>query len=168
METEKLKFKIELYATAWNKPPIAEIKINEVNVKSTTDDDSYFKNEITGTKDNPTIIEFEHTFENEKSYTLDIIRTGKDGKQTIIKNNKIIKDQLLHIKYIEIDEIDIGALIYEGIYTPIYPEPWTSQQTKMGNKPPETIKNSPDLGHNGTWSLSFSSPFYMWLLENLY
>ena len=107
-------------------------------------------------------------FENEKSYTLDIIRTGKDGKQTIIKNNKIIKDQLLHIKYIEIDEIDIGALIYEGIYTPIYPEPWTSQQTKMGNKPPETIKNSPDLGHNGTWSLSFSSPFYMWLLENLY
>ena len=47
MATEKLKFKLELYATMWNKPPIADISIDSKN---------YFKEEITGTKDKPTPI----------------------------------------------------------------------------------------------------------------
>ena len=49
METEKLKFKIELYATMWNKPPIVDISI---------DDKSYFNSKIESTKDSPTTIEF--------------------------------------------------------------------------------------------------------------
>ena len=159
MATEKLKFKLELYATMWNKPPIADIKINEK---------SYFKEEIASTKDKPTIIEFEHELEEGKSYNLIIHRLGKNKTQTIVENEKIVKDQLLQIKSIEIDEIDLGSLIYEGVYKPTYPEPWASQQAKAGNKLPETLKNVTQMGHNGTWTLSFTSPFYMWLLENLY
>ena len=49
MATETLKFKLELYATMWNKPPVANIKINEK---------SYFNEEIASTDDKPTIIEF--------------------------------------------------------------------------------------------------------------
>ena len=159
MATEKLKFKLELYATMWDKPPIADIKINEK---------SYFKEEIASTKDKPTIIEFEHELEEGKSYNLIIHRLGKNKTQTIVENEKIVKDQLLQIKSIEIDEIDLGSLIYEGVYKPNYPEPWASQQAKAGNKLPETLKNVTQMGHNGTWTLSFTSPFYMWLLENLY
>ena len=80
----------------------------------------------------------------------------------------ILKDQMLHIKSIEIDEIDIGALVYEGVFTPIYPEPWASQQRESGNELPETFKNVTQMGHNGSWSFTFGSPFYLWLLENLY
>jgi hypothetical protein len=159
MATEKLKFKLELYATMWDKPPVANIKINEK---------SYFNKEITSTEDKPTIIEFEHEFEEDKSYNFIIDRLGKDKNQTIVENEKIVKDQLLHIKSIEIDEIDIGSLIYEGVYKPEYPEPWATQQTKIGNKLPETLKNVTKMGHNGTWTFTFTSPFYMWLLENLY
>ena len=159
MATEKLKFKLELYATMWNKPPIADISIDSKN---------YFKEEITSTKDKPTIVEFEHELEESKSYNLIIDRSGKNKRETVVEDGKIVKDQLLHIKSIEIDEIDIGSLIYEGVYKPEYPELWASQQAKAGNKLPKTIKNSPDLGHNGTWTFSFTSPFYMWLLENLY
>ena len=159
MATEKLKFKLELYATMWDKPPVANIKINEK---------SYFNEEIASTDDKPTIIEFEHELEEGKSYNLIINRLGKDKNQTIVEDGKIIKDQLLHIKSIEIDEIDIGSLIYEGVYKPAYPKMWAIQQKEAGNKLPETLKNSPDLGHNGTWTFTFSSPFYMWLLENLY
>ena len=159
MTTEKLKFKLELYATMWDKPPIADIKINEK---------SYFKEEITGTKDKPTIIEFEYELEEGKSYNLIINRSGKNVTQTKIEDGKIVKDQLLHIKSIEIDEIDIGSLIYEGVYKPKYQEPWATQQTKAGNKLPETLKNVTQMGHNGTWTFTFKSPFYMWLLENLY
>ena len=159
MAIEKLKFKLELYATMWDKPPVADIKINEK---------SYYKEEITSTEDKPTIIEFEHEFEENKSYNFIIDRLGKDKNQTIVENEKIIKDQLLHIKSIEIDEIDIGALVYEGVYKPNYPEPWATQQAKAGNKLPETFKNVNRIGHNGTWTFTFESPFYMWLLENLY
>ncbi len=159
MATEKLKFKLELYATMWDKPPIADIKINEK---------SYFKEEITGTNDKPTIIEFEHELEENKSYNFIIDRLGKDKKQTIVEDGKIVKDQLLHIKSIEIDEIDLGSLIYNGVYKPNYPEPWASQQAEAGNKLPESYKNVTQMGHNGTWTFTFESPFYMWLLENLY
>ena len=116
----------------------------------------------------PTIIEFEYELEEGKPYNIIIDRVDKDINQTVVKDGKIIKDQLLHIKSIEIDEIDIGALVYEGVYKPDYPEPWASQQAEAGNKLPKTLKNVTQMGHNGTWTFTFTSPFYMWLLDNLY
>jgi len=160
MATEKLKFKIKLYATTWDKPPVAEIKINSK---------SYFKAEITGTEQDPTMIEFLAELDSGSKYNLIIDRSGKSKNQTVVDNQgKILKDQLLHIKSMEIDEIDIGTLVYEGIYSPNYPEPWATQQRTQGVELQETFKNVTAMGHNGTWSLSFESPFYMWLLENLY
>ena len=160
MATEKLKFKIEFYATMWDKPPHAEVLINDI---------SHYKGEILGTKDKPTLIEFEQELEENKSYDLTIHRTGKAKNQTVInEKGDILKDQLLHIKSIEIDEIDIGGLVYEGVYTPIYPDPWATQQRHEGNELKESFKNVTIMGHNGKWSFTFGSPFYMWLLENLY
>lgn len=160
MATEKLKFKLELYATMWDRPPHADILI---------DDKNYFKGVITGTEDKPTLIDFEAEFEENKGYNLVINRSGKGKNQTLINDKgDILKDQLLHIKSIEIDEIDIGALIYEGIYTPRYPEPWATQQREAGIELRNSFKNVTQIGHDGEWSLAFSSPFYMWLLENLY
>ena len=56
MATEKLKFKIKLFATMWDKPPHAEIFIN---------DQSLCKKNITGTEDKPDLIEFEYELEEE-------------------------------------------------------------------------------------------------------
>jgi hypothetical protein len=160
MASEKLKFKIQLYSTHWDKAPGAEIFVNNK---------SFYKDTITGTEKNPTLIEFEEQLEEGQKYNFTIRRTGKDSTQTIIDNDKkIIKDQLLHIKSIEIDEIDIGSLVYEGVYAPEYPEPWYSQQVQKGETPDKSFKNVTAMGHNGTWTLAFESPFYMWLLENLY
>ena len=160
MATEKLKFKLELYATMWDKPPHAEILI---------DDNSHFKGDITGTEDKPDLIEFEQELEEEKEYNLIIKRSGKTKNQTLInEKGDILKDQLLHIKSMEIDEIDTGALVYEGIYTPKYPEPWATQQREAGTKLEESFKNVTQMGHDGEWKFKFASPFYMWLLENLY
>ena len=159
MKTEKLKFKLEVYGTYWNQVPIVEILINDY---------SHYKKPINGTEKEPTIIEFEHELTEGEKYSLIIERSGKDRGQTVVEDGKITKDQLLHIKSIEIDEIDIGALVYEGVYTPTYPEPWATQQRSAGNALPESFKNVTTIGHNGRWELGFTSPFYMWLLENLY
>ena len=160
MATEKLKFKLELHATMWDKPPVAEILIN---------DKSYFNDDITGTEDKPQVIEFEHEFDEGKEYELVIKRSGKTVSQTVVNDKgDILNDQLLNIKSIEIDEIDIGSLVFEGIYTPEYPEPWAAQQRESGTELQESFKNVTQMGHNGTWQFKFASPFYMWLLENLY
>jgi hypothetical protein len=160
MATEKLKFKLELYATMWDNPPVAEIAI---------DDTSIVKKDITGTEDKPDVIEFEHELTEGENYGLIIKRSGKGKSQTVVnQKGDILKDQLLHIKSIEIDEIDIGSLVYEGVYTPDYPEPWASQQRESGQELRESFKNVTKMGHNGTWSFKFTSPWYMWLLENLY
>ena len=160
MGTEKMKFKIGLYATMWDQPPHAEILINE---------HSHFKGEITGTEDKPDVIEFQHELEEGKEYSLAIMRSGKSKNQTVInEKGDILKDQLLHIKYMEIDEIDIGALVYEGVYAPDYPEPWATQQREAGVELKESFNNVTQMGHDGKWEFKFASPFYMWLLENLY
>ena len=160
MGTEKLKFRLELYATMWDKPPHAEILIN---------DENHFKGEITGTEKKPDVIEFDVTLDEGKEYNIVINRSGKSKGQTVVNNKgDIIKDQLLHIKNIEIDEINIGSLVFEGVYTPQYPEPWATQQRDAGLELQESFKNVTQMGHNGTWTFKFESPFYMWLLENLY
>ena len=160
MGTEKLKFKLELFATMWDRPPHAEIMIN---------DRSFFKGDITGSEDKPDVIEFEHELIESEPYNLIVKMSGKNTSQTVInEKGDILNDQLLNIKSIEIDEIDIGGLVYEGVYTPTYPEPWATQQKDAGVKLQESFKSVTRMGHNGVWSFEFQSPFYMWLLENLY
>ena len=160
MATEKLKFKLELYATMWDTPPHAEILV---------DDQSHFKGDITGTEEKPNVIEFEQELEEDKEYILTIDRSGKGRNQTVVNDKgDVLKDQMLYIKNIVIDEIDIGALVYEGVYTPQYPEPWGTQQREAGFELQHSFKNATKMGHDGEWRLVFASPFYMWLLENLY
>ena len=160
MGTEKLKVKLELYATMWDQPPHAEILIN---------DKSFVKKEITGSESDADVIEFEHEFVEGEKHCLIIRYSGKGKNQTVVnEKGDILKDQLLHIKSIEIDEINLGAIVYEGEYTPEYPEPWATQQRESGNDLKESYKNVTQMGFNGEWKLKFESPFYMWLLENLY
>jgi len=160
MATEKIKIKLELYATMWDKPPVAEIAINSKNI---------IKKEITGSESSPDVIEFEQELQEDSTYSLIVNRSGKGKNQTVLnEKGEIIKDQLLHIKKIEIDEIDLGDLVYEGVYTPDYPEPWATQQRESGNDLKDSFKNVTQMGFNGEWKFTFSTPFYMWLLENLY
>jgi hypothetical protein len=144
----------------WDKPPHAEIIIGGTK---------HFAGAITGTEEKPDVIEFTHELTEGDTYEMVIHRSGKTAKQTVVnEKGDLLKDQLLHIKNIEIDEIDIGALVFEGVYRPEYPEPWFTQQRELGHEQPETLKNVTCMGHNGTWTFKFTSPFYMWLLENLY
>ena len=160
MATEKLKFKLELFATMWDKPPHAEILI---------DGKSYYNSEITSTEDKPTLIEFEAEVDEDKKVDLIINRSNKGVNQTVVnEKGDILKDQLLHIKRIEIDEIDLGSLVFTGLYTPKYPEPWATQMAESGKELRESFTNVTQMGHDGEWKFTFITPFYMWLLENLY
>jgi hypothetical protein len=70
-------------------------------------------------------------------------------------NYNIINDLLLHIKSIEIDEIDLNKLYWEK----------SKFVSEDATRP--VLTNCIDLGWNGEWQLEFDSPFYIWLLENI-
>jgi hypothetical protein len=70
-------------------------------------------------------------------------------------NYKIIGDMLLNIVSCEIDEIDLGNLIYDK--TEFIPDDRT--------KP--ALRVCVNLGFNGAWCLRWTNPFYIWLLENI-
>ena len=158
MASETVNFQIGLYSEYWKEAPQVEIFINDTPLGLHT---------ITESKENPKIIKFKHTLE-EGPVCLKLKRTGKDLTQTVTKDGEIVKDQVLCIKEIFIDEIDIASLVFHGVYTLEYPEPWATQQKAKGKELPVSFREVTRLGHNGTWEFKFDSPFYMWLLENLY
>ena len=79
----------------------------------------------------------------------------------------------LQVPKILIDDIDLGVLAYNGVYTPQYPEPWYTDQCNAGNTPKPTIGGGSDgsaclfMGWEGKYELEFRTPLYEWLLENI-
>jgi len=76
----------------------------------------------------------------------------QDGDTVLDENNNILKDVVLNIDNIEIDEIELEQLLWIN-----------SEYTSDVGKINECV----NLGWNGFWKLSFSVPTYLWFLENL-
>ena len=79
-----------------------------------------------------------------------------DGDTVIDKDNNIVNDVVLNIDKIIIDEVDLGSLLWSA--STYYP---------AGEHSPDSLDNCVNLGWNGSWELPFSSPTYLWLLDNL-
>ena len=154
-ESENVEFKIVLDSNWHNEPPKYEILLNdevieygEVTEKESNDEEKV----ITFTRDL-----------NEGEHVLKIRLLDKKSKHTMVdENGNILADQLLNIKQIEIDEIELDYLFYSiGKY---HKQTSAKPLTFDDNPLPESYKN---LGYNGEWRLTFNVPTYMWFLENL-
>jgi len=142
---EKFNFRLELFSTMWDKPPHAKINLNGV---------TFFDQDVNATQDQPEVIKFQYTFNHGDHYDLCIEMSGKDNSQVVVdEQGNTIKDQLLHIKTIEIDDINIKDLLNEGVYT---------------SKEHGSLTHVNSMGFNGKWVLSFKSPFYIWMLDILH
>lgn len=140
MNTEKVSIEINLCSTYWDVIPRAKVKLDGVVL---------FQGEVS----QPLTLKHEFNL-IEGDHVIEVLLTNKDGRRdTIMENGKIVKDMLLTIDSVVLDDIDLGYLVTTGS---IY-------ETDEGNK----HTNMTNLGWNGSWKLPFTSPVYMWLLENL-
>lgn len=157
MSTEKIHFKIGLSGTYWEKKPHFTISI---------DDKEYVNAHITKESDATEFVEFDCEVEEEKSHVLRIRFDNKDLSD-VVKDNPdpvnftIVKDMLLNLVSIEVDDIDLGNLphlisVYKYDAPQDYPEVGSTEIDRCVN-----------FGTNGTYELEFSSPFYLWLLEKI-
>ena len=88
--------------------------------------------------------------------TLEIKLLNKEDSDTVQNEDKsaIVKDMLLNVESLEIDDIDLDSL------------KWTASKFVPVDTTKPTLESCVNLGWNGTYSLTFTSPFYLWLLEN--
>lgn len=155
MRTETIEFAIVLDPQHWSHPPGAEIAINNTVIW-----DNFVARRTT--------VRFQHTLQHGQTQSLTIRRYNKVNDQpTALHGMK--KDQLLTIQQITIDGVDIQNIIYSrSWYEPDYPEPWAQQQQELGQELLSQVPGETVLGHNGVWHLTFESPFYRWLMDDVW
>ena len=140
---ETLSFRIGLSGTYWNKKPQYTVLFNGSKQAEGKCDESL------------SYIEFSVDVVEEQEHILEIRLENKTDSDTVIQDNEIAKDMLLNIDSIEIDEIELGEI------------KWNLSKFVADNPNRETLECCVNLGWNGSYQLKFTSPFYLWLLENM-
>lgn len=147
-EVENLSFSITLSGVFWNKKPKYTVVL---------DDEIITSGEILDSKQE--VIKFSKDIE-EGQHFLKIRLENKTDSDTVIENGHILKDMLLNVDDIEIDDIPLGNLLWSAEYHLDEPHLYNGEKIT-------SLSKCVNLGWNGTYELKFSSPFYIWLLENL-
>ena len=156
-DSEKLHVKLGISGTYWKKVPHYKILFNGDVVKEA---------DISQPSGNVEYVEFDVEYSTD-SATIGVQLTNKEDSD-VQKDNyddpdnyKIIGDMLLNVVSLEIDEIDLGNILYDqGVYTVDKPVVYNGKLTN-------TIKSVMCMGWNGAWSLTWTNPFYIWMLETI-
>jgi hypothetical protein len=93
------------------------------------------------------------------THCLRFILKNKNSNHTVLdQQNNIIQDSLIEISDIQFDGIAIDNIFYEhAVYSHNF----------NGNADTVTDKFNRFMGCNGTVSMSFYTPVYVWILENM-
>jgi len=105
-------------------------------------------------------ISFAHDIsDDDGEHELRIVISGKTADHTRVdKTGNIVKDATLQISNVVIDELDVNQLFLEKcVYT----------HTFNGTQPEIADTFHGVAGCNGTIAFEFSTPIYLWLLENM-
>lgn len=108
-----------------------------------------------------TEIEFDLSDEEGLEHSIKIIMSGKTEEHTVLddKTGDIVTDTHLIFNNFSVDEIDIDHILLTK------PWPYTHNFNGTGE---ETVDEFYDIvGCNGTIEFKFTTPFYIWLLENI-
>tara|TARA_R100000027_G_scaffold64924_1_gene58906 strand:- start:172 stop:591 length:420 start_codon:yes stop_codon:yes gene_type:complete len=109
---------------------------------------------------------------NEKQFTLrektctiacDLPFLPEDQLYIKFTNKDDLDDNVIVIKKIYIDDIDLQHFILKGTFEPIYNMDWFNKQSV---KPPKTYSPCTELRHNGVWRLDIKKPIWKMMLEN--
>jgi hypothetical protein len=103
---------------------------------------------------------FSHNFSDDDSeHRLRIVLGGKTAEHTVVDDDgNILKDATVQISQVTIDELDINQLFLEKC---VY------EHNFNGSQPDITDTFHGVAGCNGTISFEFTTPIYLWLLENI-
>jgi hypothetical protein len=151
MSSESLLIKLGISGTYWDRRPEFRVSLNDTPITH-----GHFS-AATGTTE---YIEFTAEYSTDNA-VLTVELLNKRPADTVENANKtaIVQDMTLDIVALDIDDINMMPLLH-GVceYRPVYPEHYSGDTV---------VHECVTLGWNGVWSMTWTSPFYLWLLENL-
>lgn len=105
-------------------------------------------------------IKFSHAInDDDGEHKLSVIICGKTHEHTKIDElGNIVKDATLQLSNVVIDDIDVNQLFLDKC---VYTHDFNGTQSEIA----DTFHGV--AGCNGTISFEFSTPIYLWLLENM-
>ena len=97
--------------------------------------------------------------DDDAEHELKFILKNKTAKHTQIdENNNIVSDATLTIKDLAFDDIKLNYMVTE---LAVYTHDFNGTQTEIQDK------FYGEMGCNGTVTLKFATPIYLWLLEHM-
>jgi len=148
---ENINFKIKLHGHDCNdRWPACKILLN---------DDVMFDGEI----QDETLVEFDASVVDDSvDNKLVIDYYNKDFRLDVVldANGNIIKNKTIDILDICVEDIDLNQIPFDKNTVEVYEKEYPQDL-------PRTRKNDMELSWNSTWTMEFSSPVYVWLLENI-
>ena len=147
-DTETLSFRVGLSGTYWDRKPAYSIIIDGVEQVSAI---------IAADSGVVEYAEFTVAVTEDEEHLLEIKLLNKTDDDTVqsADKNEIVKDMLLNIESISIDDIELGQIKWDqSEFVPVDPAS-------------PTLIKCVNLGWNGSYQLKFNSPFYLWLLEKM-
>ena len=103
---------------------------------------------------------FSHAIlDDDGDHVLEIEMFGKLPKHTVLdEHDEIVSDAMLNITNIAFDEIDVTKIVMEKA---------DYHHDFNGTQEPIVDKFFNDIGCNGRIVLKFTTPIYLWLLDNM-
>ena len=156
MDKEKVTVEIQLSSDWWLDPPRFEFWVNNIKVEDSVVTEKRDLNEYKSVK-------WEGELETEQEHSIKLVLKGKNlkghvRKQTVVENGVIVKDQILQIENVLLDDIELGYTAFKlGV---------CYQNKDDGYEHEPVVYNKRSFGINGEWILKFRVPTYIWLLEN--
>jgi len=148
---ENINFKIKLHGHDCNdRWPACKISLNN---------DVMFNGEI----QDETLVEFDASVVDDSvDNKLVIDYYNKDFRLDVVldANGNIIKNKTIDILDICVEDIDLNQIPFDKNTVEVYEKEYPQDL-------PRTRKNDMELSWNSTWTMEFSSPVYVWLLENI-
>ena len=146
--SETLNFRIGVSGSYWDKKPAYSVSVDRVEQASYV---------ITADAGVVEYAEFTLAVTEDSPHLLEIKLLNKTDDDVVQSQDKteIVKDMLLNIESISIDDIELGQI------------KWDESEFIAEDPVRPTLKNCVNLGWNGSYQLKFDSPFYLWLLEKM-
>ena len=168
VDSEQLEFVVVLSGTWWRQPPKFAIYIDD---KLMVEDVTRALPSGIGTENESTMTPLDRANSRQEirftadlepgEHRLSVRLMEKTHSDTMFINGQRIKDMLLNIEAVRIDDVDIENLVFSDSYYD------TDREVMYDGQRTQQIRGCTSLGYVGTWHLPFTSPFYLWLLERL-
>lgn len=146
-ETETVKFDITVSGTWWERVPEFAIGVDDQEfVHDSVTDSKTFTFSVDLTEDNHFLwIDFLNKLDTDV----------KKDQYEDPENFQVLADMILNIEKISIDDIEIENL------------KWSASKFIPNDPKKPVIEKCVNLGLTGRYRIDFTSPVYLWLLENL-